>query len=65
MKKTIDLLNKVMELGFDREYAISGIDASLDDVLGFDNRKSLMEEMISEELYNDILSGFECEKEFE
>jgi len=65
MKKTIDLLNKVMELGFDREYALSGIDASLDDVLGFDNRKSLMEEMISEELYNDILSGFECEKEFE
>ena len=65
MKKTIDLLNKVMELGFDREYAISGIDASLDDVLGFDNRKSLMEEMISEELYNDILSGFKCEKEFE
>lgn len=65
MKKTIDLLNKVMELGFDREYAISGIDASLDDVLGFDNRKSLMEEMISEELYNDILSDFECEKEFE
>ena len=65
MKKTIDLLNKVIELGFDREYAISGIDASLDDVLGFDNRKSLMEEMISEELYNDILSGFECEKEFE
>lgn len=65
MKKTIDLLNKVMELGFDREYALSVIDASLDDVLGFDNRKSLMEEMISEELYNDILSGFECEKEFE
>lgn len=65
MKKTIDLLNKVIELGFDREYALSGIDASLDDVLGFDNRKSLMEEMISEELYNDILSGFECEKEFE
>ena len=65
MKKTIDLLNKVMELGFDREYALSGIDASLDDVLGFDNRKSIMEEMISEELYNDILSGFECEKEFE
>ncbi|NSG13201.1 hypothetical protein HFM87_16140 [Blautia producta] len=65
MKKTIDLLNEVMELGFDREYALSGIDASLDDTLGFDNRKPLMEEMISEELYNDILSGFECEKEFE
>ena len=65
MKKTIDLLNKVIELGFDREYALSGIDASLDDTLGFDNRKPLMEEMISEELYNDILSGFECEKEFE
>ena len=65
MKKTIDLLNEAMELGFGREYALSGIDASIDDAVGFDNRKPLMEETISEELYNDILSGFECEKEFE
>ena len=54
-----------MDMGFDREYALSGIDASLDEVLGFENRKPLMDETISDELYNDILSGFECEKEFE
>lgn len=65
MKKTIDLLNEVMDMGFDREYVLSGIDASLDEVLGFENRKPLMDETISDELYNDILSGFECEKEFE
>ena len=59
--KTIELLNKVVKLGFDRERALADIDASLDDVIGVDNRKPLAEEEISEELANDILFGFECE----
>ena len=44
MKKTIDLLNEAMELGFDRETALESIDASLDNEVGFENRKPLMEE---------------------
>lgn len=47
--KTIELLNKVVGLGFNREKALADIDASLEE--------------ISEELANDILFGFECEKE--
>lgn len=58
MKKTIDLLNKVVEMGFDRENALEDIDASLDAVL--EERQDLCEEEISEELYNDIIFGFEC-----
>lgn len=61
--KTIELLNKAVELGFDREKALAGIDASLDEVIGAENRKPITEEEISEELANDILLGFECEKE--
>lgn len=61
--KTIELLNKVVKLGFDREKALAGIDASLDEVIGAENRKPIAEEEISEELANDILFGFECEKE--
>lgn len=61
--KTIELLNKVVELGFDREKALADIDASLDEAIGVKNRKSIAEEEISEELANDILFGFECEKE--
>lgn len=61
--RTIELLNKVMELGFDRERALEGIDASLDEVIGVENRKALAEEEISEELANDILFGFKCEIE--
>ena len=61
--KTIELLNKVMELGFDKERALAGIDTSLDEVIGVENRKSLAEEEISEELANDILFGFKCEIE--
>ena len=61
--KTIELLNEVMKLGFDKERALEDIDASLDEVLGVENRKALAEEEISEELANDILFGFECEIE--
>ena len=61
--KTIELLNEVMKLGFDKERALEGIDASLDEVLGVENRKALADEEISEELANDILFGFKCEIE--
>ena len=61
MKKTIELLNEVVALGFDREDALADIDASLDTEL--EERKPLMEEEISDELYEDILFGFKCEVE--
>lgn len=61
--KTIELLNKVIELGFDREKALVDIDTSLDEIIGAENRKPIIEEEVSEELANDILFGFECEKE--
>lgn len=61
MRKTIDLLNEVVALGFNREDALADIDASLDAEL--EERKPLMEEEISDELYEDILFGFKCEEE--
>lgn len=61
--KTIELLDKVVELGFSREKALADIDASLDEIIGAENRKPITEEEVSEELASDILFGFECEKE--
>ena len=61
MKRTIDLLNEVVALGFDREDALADIDTSLDAEL--EERKPIMEEEISDELYEDILFGFKCEEE--
>lgn len=61
MKKTIDLLNKVVAMGFGRERALTDIDASLDEELA--ERKPLMEEEIPDQLYEDILFGFRCEAE--
>lgn len=63
--KTIDLLNKVVELGFDREKALADIDTSLDEIIGVENRKSITEEVISNDIANNILLGFECSKECE
>ena len=62
MRKTMDLVNEVVALGFDREEALVGIDASLDEMIGFENRKPIKEEEISDEVYNDILFGFKCEE---
>lgn len=56
----IELVNEVVALGYDRDEALEEIDASLDSLL--EERKPLAEEEISEELYNDILFGFECEE---
>lgn len=63
MKTTLDLLNEVVEMGFDRTKALESIDASLDNVFGFENRKEIRDEELSDELYNDILYGFKCEIE--
>lgn len=63
--KTIELLNKAVELGFDREKALADIDASLDTVIGVENRKPLTEEEINDKLALNILFGFECNKECE
>ncbi len=63
MKKTFDLLEEAVKMGFEKEKALSDIDASLDEELGTENRKPLMEEEISDQLYEDILFGFRCEAE--
>lgn len=60
--KTIELLNKAVELGFDREKVLADIDASLDNVIGAENRKPLAEEEISTKLALNILFGFKCER---
>lgn len=61
MKKTIDLLEEAVKMGFEREKALSDIDASLDEELA--ERKPLMEEEIPDQLYEDSLFGFRCEAE--
>lgn len=63
MRKTIDLLEEAVKMGFSRERALADIDASLDEELGTENRKPLMEEEIPDQLYEDILFGFRCEAE--
>lgn len=65
MKTTLDLLNKVTEMGFDREKALREIDLCLDKEFSLEKRKPLAEENISDILYNLILFGFKCEKEGE
>ena len=64
-KTVISLIDQVVEMGFSRENALRGIDASLDEEYGFIEREAigLTNERIPESFYNDILYAFKCEKE--
>lgn len=64
MKTTENLLEEVIGLGFNKDEALESIDGSLDEELGFENRKPIEEEELSEELYETILLGFQCEAEW-
>ena len=64
MKTTENLLEEVIELGFNKNEALKSIDASLDEELGFENRKPIEEEELSDELYEAILLSFQCEAEW-
>ena len=58
-KVMADLLEKAVDMGFDRDEALEDIDASLDDTFGFEERSEFPSEIISEQLYKDILFGLE------
>lgn len=64
MKTTENLLEEVIGLGFNKDEALESIDASLDVELGFENRKPIEEEELSDELFTTILLGFQCEAEW-
>lgn len=64
MKKTIDLLNEVVQMGYKREKALKDIDACLDQIIGYENRESLESETISDDVYKDIREGFLEELEY-
>lgn len=61
MKKTIDLIEQLKEMGFGEERVLTQIDADLDSILGFENRHSLLNETIADNIYDDIFNGFLCE----
>lgn len=58
MKTALDLLNEIMELGFDQRDTLLRIDKILDKRLGIDGRKPLLDEELSDVIYDDILGIF-------
>ena len=59
----MDLLNEIVTMGFSKEEALKQIDASLDELFDFENRKELAEEEINDDLYEIILFGFQYKLE--
>lgn len=59
MKTTLNLLNEVTEMGFDRDKALEEIDVCIDELF---TRKPIEEEYLPDDVYEDILQGFIDEK---
>ena len=51
-------------MGFSREEALESIDAALADKIGIINREDIRTERISDELYRNIISGFQQDAEY-
>lgn len=58
MRTALDLLNEIIDLEFDQQKTLIRIDKILDKKLGIEGRKPLLDEELSDLIYDDILSVF-------
>lgn len=58
MKTTLDLLKRIIDLGFDQKKTLTHIDKMLDKKLGIGSRKPLSDEELTDEIYEGILNVY-------
>jgi hypothetical protein len=58
MKTALNLLNEIIDMGFDQQKTLKSMDKMLDKKLGIEGRKPLFDEVLSNVIYDDILSVF-------
>lgn len=58
MRTALDLLNEIIDFGFDQQKTLISIDKMLDKELGIEGRKPLSDEEVPDVVYNDILGIF-------
>jgi hypothetical protein len=61
MRTALNLLNKIVDLGYDQQKTLIRIDKILDKKLGIESRKPLFDEELPDIIYNDILGFFQEE----
>lgn len=63
MRTALKLLNEIIDLGFDQQKTLMRMDKMLDKKLGIEGRKPLLDEKLSDVIYEDILGVFQKEVE--
>ena len=61
MRTALNLLNKIVDLGYDQQKALIRLDKILDKKLGIEARKPLSDEDLSDIIYDGILGLFQEE----
>lgn len=59
MRTALNLLNTIVDLGYDQQKALIHVDKILDKKLGIEGRKPLSDEVLSDMIYDDILGFFQ------
>ncbi len=55
MRTALNLLNEIIDMGFDQQKTLIRIDKMLDAKLGIEGRKPLFDEVLPKLIYDDIL----------
>lgn len=58
MRTALNLLNEIIDMGFDQQKSLIRMDKMLDKELGIEDRKPLFDEKLPDGIYNDILGIF-------
>ena len=61
MRTALNLLNKIVDLGYDQQKVLVSIDKILDKKLGIEGRKPLSDEVLTDIIFEDILGIFQEE----
>ncbi|HVI39502.1 MAG TPA: hypothetical protein VM577_02490 [Anaerovoracaceae bacterium] len=58
MKTALNLLNEIIDMGYDQQKTLIRIDKMLDKKLGIEGRKPLLDEELTDVIYDDIMNVF-------
>ena len=61
MRTALNLLNEIIDMGFDQQRTLIRIDKIIDRKLGIEGRKPLSDEKLPDDIYNGILRIFQDE----
>lgn len=62
-RTSAELINEAEKIGVDRDNALKDLDWTIEELVGCENRKDLVNEYLPDSFYNDFIFGCKCQLE--